>query len=190
MNDGWASPAWQALDDAAATGLPADLRPWITLSTSMTVRLRASVRSQVRVELVRHGPGTLHEDERGCFEGAAALGHVREVCLHGAGRPLLAARTVHVSARLAQAPGFAGLGTRPLGELLFGDGVQACWSRREFSRLAAPSPLWPLVQRCAAGPQPPCWARRSVFWLLGEPLLVTEIFLPPVPDFRPEEAHR
>lgn len=185
MNNGLASPAWQVLDDAAAAGLPAALRPWITLSTSMTARLRASVQSEVGVELLRHEPGTLHEDERGCFEGAAAQGQVREVCLHGAGRSLLAARTVHVSARLAQEPGFAGLGTRPLGELLFGDGMQARWSLREFSRLAAPSPLWPLVQRCAAGPRPPCWARRSVFWLQGEPLLVTEIFLPPVPDFMP-----
>ena len=181
--NGSAPPAWQALDEAAAAGLPAAMRPWITLSTSMTARLRASVQSAVRVELLRHGPGTLHEDERGCFEGTPAQGQVREVCLHCAGRPLLAARTVHVSARLAQEPGFAGLGTRPLGDLLFGDGAQACWSRREFTGLGAASPLWPLVQRCAPGTPSPCWARRSVFWLLGEPLLVTEIFLPPVPAF-------
>lgn len=183
--NGLAPPAWRALDGAAAAGLPAAVRPWITLSTSMTARLRDAVQSEVRVELLRHGPGTLHPDERGFFDGSPRQGHVREVCLHGAGRPLLAARTVHVSPSLAQGSAFADLGTRPLGELLFEAGTAPRWSRREIARVGAGSPLAGLVARCASVAPHSCWGRRTLFELLGEPLLVTEIFLPPVPDFLP-----
>lgn len=178
--------SWRVLDADAAATLPPALRPWVTLSTSMTAQLRHAAGGEVRVELLRQAPGALHPDERGFFDAAPAQGQVREVCLHGAGRALLAARTVHVAAQPAQEAPFAGLGTRPLGELLFGEGKSACWSRREFSRLEGDSPLSALVERCTGIAQQPCWARRSVFWLLGEPLLVTEIFLPPVPAFMPD----
>lgn len=175
--------AWQTLDPAAVAGLPPFVRPWITLSTSMTAQLRRSVDADVRVEVLHSGPGALHADEVGFFDHAGTQAHVREVCLHGAGRPLLAARTVHVSRRLAQDAALAHLGTRPLGELLFRGDVAPHWSRREVARLGAGAPLGYLVAPYAPAEKRSCWARRTLFWLDGEPLLVTEIFLPPVPNF-------
>lgn len=177
------STSWQTLDPAAMAGLPRAVRPWITLSTSMTAQLRRSVGADVHVEILRSGCGALHADEVGFFDHAGTQAHVREVCLHGAGRPMLAARTVYVSRRLANDPALAHLGTRPLGELLFRGDVAPHWSRREFARLGEGSPLGYLVARYAAAEVRSCWGRRTLFWLDGEPLLVTEIFLPPVPHF-------
>lgn len=175
-----ASTHWQAIDEAVLATVPPALRSWLALTTSMTRELETRLQSAIRVALLRSDPGHLYPDEERCFERTGAAAHVREVCLHGAGRPVLAARTVHVSPQLANDPALAFLGQRPLGELLFGGPTPAPWTLREVARLDEGSPLHALVARCLPEP-PPCWARRTLFWRGQQPLLVTEIFLPPVP---------
>ena len=189
---------WRALDAARlAEAVPAHVRPWLDLSTSMTRRLEDSLGSGIRVEVLRSGPGRLNPDEAGFFgaeDGEAPGGpadgsiHVREVCLHGAGRPVLAARTVYPASRPALTRNLASLGDRPLGELLFSADRPATWTRREIARLDGAGDLRDLVACQASRPALPCWARRTLFELAGEPLLVTEIFLPPVPAFAPAGA--
>ncbi|MEW5973839.1 MAG: chorismate lyase [Pseudomonadota bacterium] len=63
--------------------------------------------------------------------------------------------------------GLARLGRRPLGSLLFRGGAR---------RLSL-EVLRPGRQRC-------CWARRSLFLMRGQRLLVQEDFLPGLPPFR------
>lgn len=183
MMDPTLSP-WQTLDDAAATTLPAELRLWMTLATSMTAQLRHSAGADVTVDVLRSEVATVDPDERRCFADSPERAQVREVCLHGGGRALLAARTVYASARLQADPVLAGLGDRPLGELLFDGTSAARWTLREFARLTPGSPLHALAQRCAPQAHDAFWARRTLFWRAGEPLLVTEIFLPPVLPIR------
>lgn len=169
---------WQALDADTLAQVPLALHPWLTLATSMTQRLRESLRSDIRVQVLRSEPGALLADERGFFGGLDGGAHVREVCLHGAGRPVLAARTVYRSDRLARDPALASLGERPLGDLLFEGPAPARWSHREVARLDADSPPHPLLTQCLPGLPLPCWGRRTLFWLRDEPLLVTEVLLP------------
>ncbi len=178
-------PSWQPLDDAAAPLLPLALRPWMRLSGSMTAQLRLSMGGAVDVALLASGTGAFYPDESACFVDRPARGHVREVCLRGAGRTLLAARTVYAARKLVADPALAGLGSRPLGELLFDPASPARWSLREFARLLPGSAMRDLAQRCAPAADGDIWARRTLFWLEGEPLLVTEVFLPPVPVFVP-----
>lgn len=80
------------------------------------------------------------------------------------------------------------LGNRPLGDVLFTTpGVQR--SPVEIARIHSPQALY----HRAVGAQHPSpallWARRSLFYLEQQPLLVCEIFLPALPA-SPPLAHR
>lgn len=175
-----AESVWHTLDDAAAAALPADLRPWMTLSTSMTQQLARSAGADIAVDVLRSEVAAVYPDERHCFADSPERAQVREVCLRGGGRGLLAARTVYAAERLQADPALSNLGERPLGELLFDGPEMPRWTLREFARLTPGSPLHALAQRCAVQTHDAFWARRTLFWRAGDPLLVTEIFLPPV----------
>jgi chorismate lyase len=69
------------------------------------------------------------------------------------------------------------LGTRSLGSLLFG-ALRAPVHSREFTRLEPESSLHRLLRNHLPDVTEPVYARRAVHLLSGEPLLVTEVFLP------------
>ena len=168
---------WRDLDGRSRRTLPGRVREWLALETSMTARVGEVAGGPVDVEVLRQGPGRFLPDERPFFPGAVGPATVREVCLSSGGRPLLVARTVLVSRRLQAHPTIRNLGTRALGSLLFADGPPA-WSDRQVARLGPDSPLFRLVRRRHAGVASAYWARRTLYRLFGEPLLVTEIVLP------------
>lgn len=172
------SMQWRPLTPSCAGLLPRAVWPWVRLESSMTQKLTERVGQSVRVNLMRQDRDSLHPDERILFQPRKRKGYVREVCLYSGGARLLAARTVMVSDRLAGRAELASLGTRPLGELLFRDGRAAKWTLREYALIGPASPLYPQVRQCTGRRLLPCWARRSMFVLEGESLLVTEIFLP------------
>jgi chorismate-pyruvate lyase len=168
---------WRDLDAPTRLGLPPRVRGWLALETSMTARVALAAGGPVEVEVLRQGPGRFLRDERGVFPGAVGPATVREVCLSSGGRPLLVARTVLVSRRLQAHPTIRNLGTRALGSLLFADGPPA-WTARQVARLGAGAPLFRLVRQRHPGLASGYWARRTLYRLFGEPLLVTEIVLP------------
>jgi chorismate lyase len=172
MTDGW-----RDLDGRTRLGLPPRVRDWLALQTSMTARVALAAGGPVDVEVLRQGPGRFRPDERHFFPGAVGPATVREVCLSSAGRPLLVARTVLVSRRLQAHPTIRNLGTRALGSLLFADGPPA-YSARQVACLGADAPLFRLVRQRHPGLASGYWARRTLYRLFGEPLLVTEIVLP------------
>lgn len=103
---------------------------------------------------------------------------VREVYLMCDDKPWVFARTVIPAGTLKGGRRrLANLGKRPLGAVLFADRSM----RRSPVEIACLSPGQPLFARAVA---PLCvtpeaiWGRRSVFRLSGQPLLVSEIFLP------------
>jgi chorismate--pyruvate lyase len=69
------------------------------------------------------------------------------------------------------------LGNKPLGAALFAD-PQVKRSPLQFKKLSRRHELY--RRACRILPEPPAhlWARRSVFTLQRQPILVTEVFLP------------
>ena len=109
---------------------------------------------------------------------------VRQVRLLCDGNPWVYARTViPVTSLRGKLQRLAGLGTRPLGGVLFADPGM----RRGIVELAELLPGH-AVYAAATGHmrQRPAaiWGRRSVFRMSGKPLLVSEIFLPDFPADR------
>ncbi len=170
---------WQDITDRHHLQVPARVRDWIGLRSSMTARIHAVADTRIDVEVLRQATGRLHDDERPFFtDQPGRYGTVREVCLSADGVPLLMARTVLTSRRLRDHPTIRELGNHALGSLLFAGGKASPWTAREMIHLDAHSPLFALVRRRHRGVQARYWARRTLFWLFDEPLLVTEIFLP------------
>ena len=111
--------------------------------------------------------------------------HIREVCMHIDQTPCVVARS------LLTPQGYSGpwqtirrLGKRPLADLLYRD-RRVTRSHFETARVNRFHPLGAMaahLNTTTSGNlldwQPPAWARRSVFWREGEPLLVSECFLP------------
>ena len=111
--------------------------------------------------------------------------HIREVCMRIDQTPCVVARS------LLTPQGYSGpwqtirrLGKRPLADLLYRD-RRVTRSHFETARVNRFHPLGAMaahLNTTTSGNlldwQPPAWARRSVFWREGEPLLVSECFLP------------
>lgn len=168
---------WHPLTRRSTRLLPRSVRSWMTLTSSMTVRLGEQMGKNVLVNVLREERSALYLDERRLFRSHERKGFVREVYLYSDDNRLLAARTVFLSDRLKNNPDIASLGSKPLGELLFSNGRSATWTMREYALIDPASPLFTLVRRCGGRRLLSCWARRSMFVLEGEQLLVTEIFL-------------
>jgi chorismate--pyruvate lyase len=109
---------------------------------------------------------------------------VREVVLHAGGQPVVLAHSIAAWRDLSGVwRGLHGLGTRPLAEALFTDPLVAR-EALEFVRIDARHPLGKRARRVFGSDFPALWARRSRFVKHGRPLLVTEVFLPPLLGLR------
>jgi len=103
---------------------------------------------------------------------------VREVALLGDGQPRIVARSVvPMGGPAGAASALRRLGNRPLGDRLFLPGRSA----RDSLEIAALQPdnwLTACLSRHLPMVNQARWARRAVHRLAGQPLLVTEVFLP------------
>ena len=161
---------------------PPEMICWLRDSGSLTSRLRRACLGRFSVRVLRQGRGRALPSEArllGMGRGEGAV--LREVQLLCDGECWVFARTV-IPARSVRGAmhRLLGLGTRPLGEVLFTDRrvrrgeVQAARIRPGhalFGHAVAHLPVRPGE----------LWGRRAVFWLEGRPLLVNELFLPGVP---------
>jgi chorismate--pyruvate lyase len=81
---------------------------------------------------------------------------------------------------------FQSLGNLPIGETLLYNNPDVLRSAFEYALIEASSDLGSLVyQHLGQASNTPLWGRRSVFKIKSEPLLVTEVFLPALPDYVP-----
>lgn len=156
------------------------MRAWLTDRGSLTRRLKSHC-TAFRVLPLATGLARPNPDEiapLGVARGTWV--YVREVLLLCNGIPVVFAHSV------LPYPALRGgwnrvsrLGSRPLGEALFSDHrVQR--QPLSFQYLHRAHPLCRTLARHQPLPATRLWARRSVFCLDRQPLLVTEVFLPAI----------
>ncbi len=191
-------PHWTV---ARAT-VPLFWRGWLLEVASLTAALQR--RGVFRLSLLQQRRAVPERDE------AVALGlsrqrcvWCREVVLWCDGLPAVYARSLLADESRSAWRLFGRIGTRPLGAALFQD-PQIVRGSLQAARLDARHALYvramsayrtALSQAISHGVTlsqtsggsdrlvsvpPYLWARRSVFWRCGEPLLVQEVFLPPL----------
>lgn len=160
----------------------AALRAWLIDDGSLTARIKARCRA-FDVQLLRQGRARIRREEAvllGLNPSEHAIG--RDVLLRCGGLPVVYAHSVLRERDLRGSwHAVAGMGTRPLGAALFAD-PRIARGALAFRCLRHGHPLYCAAAHAAGRTLPPLWARRSLFWLRGAPLLVTEAFLPAIAD--------
>lgn len=172
-------PHWHSHHAGERHGAPAELLQWLLDRASLTARLRAACCGRFRVEVRGQGWGRpLLNEARVLGLRPEAYAFVREVHLLCDERPWVFARTIIPAATLKGGRRrLANLGKRPLGAVLFAD-RSLRRSPVEIARLQSGQPLFACACAPLAAEPAIIWGRRSVFRLSGQPLLVSEIFLP------------
>lgn len=103
------------------------------------------------------------------------LAVIREVVLYGKDQPWVYARSVlPLSSLTGHLRRLRKFDNRPLGALLFAEPSM----RRGKLEIASIHPSQVALPAALGVFDAPLWGRRSVFYLTGKPLLVSEIFLP------------
>lgn len=153
---------------------------WLTEPGSLTARLQRGA-ADFRVEVVRQ------RVLPPCADEWRLLGlhrpqrvRVREVILRRDGEAAIFAHTVlALDSRGVLTRWFGRLGNRSLGSLLF---ANPAFSRTplEFRRLDRRHPLLRRAEAVLPSSPGSCWARRALYRLGTQRLLVTEVFLPPL----------
>ncbi|MEX2468834.1 MAG: chorismate lyase [Pseudohongiellaceae bacterium] len=154
---------WTPLGGRAARPAPAWL-DWLAEPGSLTARLKRLSGDEFRVDVlsetwIRCADPALLRQFGPLAPGARFWS--RQVCLEGRGEPWVLAHTL-IPEYALQSPlaELRHLAQRPLGEYLFGQ-AQVRRGSLEITPVAGDG-----------------WARRSVFYLHGQPLMVAESFLP------------
>lgn len=153
------------------------LKSWLDTPDSLTARVKASCRDCFSLSVLAEGWARPYVDE------ARRLGMpthqdawLRLITLNCGDRPWIFARTIMPRSSLRGRRGrLRNLGARPLGTVLF-TGRDVARGALEVRRLAQHDPLvrgWEIDDH---GKE--LWARRSTLAIIGEPILVTEVFLP------------
>ncbi|MEW5756743.1 MAG: chorismate lyase [Pseudomonadota bacterium] len=176
---GLAFPRWSGKAALLSARIPRGLRGWLFDESSLTKRLRRRCPQSFRVRVMSQRRERPLPDEAACLGmRAGEHGLVRQVCLQCGLQPLVYARTVIPFPTLrGPVKRLAHLGSRPLGEVLFADKSM----RRgpvQVARLLAAHAVYREAAAAGAGAPEELWGRRSLFYLGGKPLLVSEIFLP------------
>jgi chorismate--pyruvate lyase len=160
------------------TDLPPLLRSLLLDRGSLTRRLIALSQGDFRVQLDRLAWGAPFADEAHVLGlRAREVALLREVTLLCHEKAAVFARSVMPRRTLqGRYRRLRHLGNRPLGELLFTDKHVARGETRIFP-VRAGDALYGGAIRRAVRQCPRFWGRSSLFYIGGEPLLVTEIFL-------------
>ena len=160
--------------------VPRQYRSWLFDSGSLTKRLVRATGGDFRVELVRQTHAPMWADEQQALTSPPrTLPLIREVYLICNGEPWVFARTVIPrSTESGSGRYLTKLGNKPLGVALFNDPninrgpifvKQLRKSVQGRQEMSATNDLW---------------GRHSCFYLSGEPLLVSEYFLPACPMYQ------
>jgi len=164
----------------AALGCEPGIAPWLRDRGSLTQRIQQRC-TRFAVRGVRSGLARIALDEAALLGVAPShLAWSREVFLYADGIPVVFAHSACARQHLRGPwPAVRGLGSKPLGALLFAHPLV----ERKPLHYKALRDAHPLYRRATAvldNPPGRLWARRSLFYLHGAPLLVTEVFLPEI----------
>ena len=139
---------------------------WLTKPQSLSIAMKQLCKD-FTVEVVSQEIGRASADEQELLEIAESNSWIRQVYLCGDGERWSYGRVIvphHVYAKHKQE--FDTLGTKPLGETLLFGRSNVARSNFEYAQLATDH-----------------WARRSVFDLAGDKIIVMEGFLPAIPRY-------
>ena len=173
-------PLWFDGDELFRHKVPGEWLNWLLDAGSLTQRL-LDFCPAFNVELLSLQRGRPQLNEAQAMElSATQSALIRHVFLRCENKPLVFARTIIPDSTLTGAERrLAHLGNKPLGAVLFADpNMQR--SEVQMARICPGQKLFAdATQRMKKKPE--CiWGRRSMFWLNEKPLLVNEIYLPPV----------
>ena len=178
-----AEPVWRVASRLHCREVPESALRWLLDPASLTRRVQAACDGCFRVQVLGQGYARPQRNEAqrlSMREGSSAF--VREVHLLCDELPWVFARTVIPRTTLTgPRRHLTRLKSRPLGAVLFADPSMER-GPVEIARLAPGDRLYPIRSRERRIDAPIVWGRRSVFTLAGHPLLVSEIFLPDIPE--------
>lgn len=159
---------------------PRALRGWLSDRGSLTRRLKARHPDFSVIPVARGFAPPFLDEARAIRLRPKMHAYVRDVLLAGGGHVRVFAHSVLPRSSLRGGwCGITRLGTKPLGEALFTD-PRIRRLGLTMRRIDARHPLYRAARRHTGLTTPQLWARRSVFCLDGQPLLVTEVFLPAI----------
>lgn len=156
---------------------PAALRSWLTEPGLLTARIRALCGARMLFRML--GPlraAALGGDVQSRLGLRVDAGLLREIEFRCDDERIVYAQTVLPASTVHVHPWLNDLGDAPIGESLrrrVGDGVT-----REPLEFAALPPDSALARAAAPRGTDVLWARRAVYRVRGEPILVQEVFLP------------
>jgi len=156
------------------------IRGWLQNSGSLTRHIQQRCKN-FRVEPVFQSLATACDDELTILKlRPGELAHIREVYLYCGKKPVVFAHSVVARKNLRGAwYGMSNLGNRSLGTVLFNNPVIKRTPLR-FRKLNLTHPLFHRACRNIQAAPDKLWARRSLFTLHGQSILVTEVFLPEI----------
>jgi chorismate--pyruvate lyase len=156
------------------------IRGWLQNSGSLTRHIQQRCKN-FRVEPVFQSLATACDDELAILKlRPGELAHVREVYLYCGKIPVVFAHSVVARENLRGAwYGMSKLGNKSLGTVLFTNPVIKRTPLR-FRKLNLTHPLFHRACKNMQVAPDKLWARRSLFTLHGQPILVTEVFLPAI----------
>lgn len=172
----------QALSDL--THRPsANMAAWLTKPTILSQALKRHCQ-QLSVEVLSQQFCAVDNTESALRGEQADDPFVRRVFLLGDGVPWTYGRVVIAPQTYQQHfTQFTALGSQLLGETLLYGNPQTTRSDFEYAAITPEQSLYREVNNHLALTVPVLWGRRSTFYLQQAPLLVTELFLPYLPDY-------
>lgn len=190
------SPVWRPADACASFPTGA-LRRLLTFEGSLTQELTRLADGRFHLELLAQSVVQVHPDVPGLthdLDGVWVPATQREVLMYGGGVAVVAALTLMPARTLARHAWLRHLGRRSLGHALLAQPeverrgftfarlpLDEGWLGRVGAAMAVTGTAGAAAESGGADDRgSACWARRSVFRVSGDPLLVTEAFLPGV----------
>jgi chorismate-pyruvate lyase len=191
--DRGATSYWRPINSTEYERVPQIVRDWLYKPHVLSHALK-KVCHDFCVEVTDQRIKALYADEVAalkCYEDPH--GYIRETYLGGKNNPLVYARVTMPSVTyMARKEELDNLGNRPIGETILYKDANLSRSHMEVKRITENDELLfdamvhknfydAVIQKNARLPE--MWARRSMFKLSGNPLLVTEVFLANLPDY-------
>lgn len=185
---------WRQLSEINHEIIPHQVREWLTKPYVLTQALKR-VCSDFCVKVKQEDVKPLQADEiaaLGCYHNPN--GYIRETYLGSRDNALVYARvTMPQSTYEFKRKDFENLGNRPIGESLLYNDPSVTRSGFEINRITLNDELLfdsevhesfykAMIEKSARLPE--LWARRSIFRLSGYPLLITEVFLANIPEYK------
>lgn len=169
-------PGWRP----APLTMSPQINGWLQNSGSLTLRIQQRC-NNFRVEPVFQSLATAGSDELTILKlRPGELAHVREVYLYCGKTPVVFAHYVVARKDLRGAwCGMSKLGNKSLGTMLFTNPIIKRMSFG-FRKLNPTHPLFYRACKNLSVLPDKLWARRSLFSLNGQPILVTEVFFPAI----------